>query len=88
MILPYLLRTFNKAKLYNFCMWMYPCLFVVLSTLNSVARSGYDEESGHVNAHTTGFIWAGLFLVLALGRIGGIAFSYDTHCSVLRMLLT
>jgi len=54
LLMPYLMRTFDKAKVYNFCMCLFPFMFITLSTLNLIARSGYDEATGVMNSHTTG----------------------------------
>jgi hypothetical protein len=60
---------------------MFPCSFVTLSTLNFIARIGFDEASGIVSPHTTGLLWAGIVLVLMMVRIGNLSFC-------LSMLLT
>lgn len=55
---------------------MYPCVFVVLSTLNSIARSGFDEATGVMDSRTTALVWVGIAIVLAMARVGGLAYSY------------
>lgn len=74
-LMPYLLRTFDKAKIYKFCMCLFPLMFVTLSTLNFVARSGYDEVTGIVNSHATGLVWAGIALVLSMSRFVNLSFA-------------
>jgi len=73
--MPHLLRNVDKAKLYNFCMAMFPCAFIVLSTLNFIARTGFDEASGTVNPHASGLVWIGIALVLTMVRIGNLSYS-------------
>jgi len=73
--LPYLLRKFDKAALYNFSMCMFPCAFVVLSTLNFIARTGFDEVSNTISPHATGMVWTGIALVLTMLRIGNLSYS-------------
>jgi hypothetical protein len=75
MLMPYLLRTFDKAKLYNFCMCLFPFMFILLSTLNLIARSGYDEVTGVINSHTTSLLWAGIALVLSISRFVNLSFA-------------
>jgi hypothetical protein len=75
LLMPYLMRTFDKAKVYNFCMCLFPFMFVVLSTLNLIARSGYDEVTGVMNSHTTGLLWAGIALVLSMSRFVNLSFA-------------
>ncbi|KIM77976.1 hypothetical protein PILCRDRAFT_794993 [Piloderma croceum F 1598] len=74
LLMPYLLQTFDKAKMYNFCMCLFPFMFIVLSTLNLIARSGYDEVTGIMNSHTTGLLWAGIALVLSMSRFVCLSF--------------
>lgn len=73
--LPYLLRRFDKAELYNFCMSMFPCAFILLSTLNFFARINFDEVSGTASPHATGLVWTGIAVVLTIVRIGNISYS-------------
>ncbi|KAF7974721.1 hypothetical protein HWV62_11385 [Athelia sp. TMB] len=57
-LLPWLLRTFDKAKMYNLCFWMFPLLFPLMSMFNLIARAGYDEdldsEAGERDAESGG----------------------------------
>jgi len=75
LLMPYLLRTFDKAKVYHFCMCLFPCMFIVLSTLNLIARRGYDETAGIIDSHTTGLLWAGIVLVLLMSRIVNLSYA-------------
>ena len=73
--MPYILRTFNKVKMYNFCMCLFPCMFIVLPMLNLIARSGYDKATGSINSDTMGLLWAGIALVLSLSRVANLAYA-------------
>ena len=42
-LMPWLLRTFDAARMYNLCFWMFPFIFPLMSALNLIARAGYDE---------------------------------------------
>ncbi|KIM87578.1 hypothetical protein PILCRDRAFT_815139 [Piloderma croceum F 1598] len=75
LLMPYLMRTFDKAKVYNFCMCLFPFMFIVLSMLNLIARRGYDEVTGVMNSHTTGLLWAGIALVLSMSRVVNLSFA-------------
>ena len=44
-LLPWLLRTFDKAKMYNLCFLVFPLVFPLMSMFNLFARAGYDEVS-------------------------------------------
>jgi hypothetical protein len=76
LLMPYLMRTFDKAKVYNFCMCLFPFMFIVLSMLNLIARRGYDEVTGVMNSHTTGLLWAGIALVLSMSRFVNLSYAY------------
>lgn len=47
----------------------------VLPILNAIARSGIDEETGQLDAYTSATLWTGIAIVLALSRVGTIAYS-------------
>jgi len=74
-IMSYLLRTFDCAKMYNFCMGLWPFTYIALPILNAIACSGIDEETGQLDAYTTATLWTGIAIVLALSRVGTIAYS-------------
>jgi hypothetical protein len=74
-IMPYLLRTFDSAKMYNFCMGLWPYTFLVLPILNIIARVGLDETTGEIGANTVAFLWTGIAFVLLLNKIAGLAYS-------------
>lgn len=79
----YLLRTFDCAKMYNFCMGLWPFTFIALPILNIIARNGIHEETGQQDVYTTATLWIGIAIVLALSRVGALGFSYVTfHCTL------
>lgn len=73
--MPYLLRTYNMAKLYRFCMSLYPVVFLLLPTLNLIAWSGFDTASNTIDPVTNGMLWIGIAVILVLVRFGLISFS-------------
>ncbi|KZP15745.1 MFS general substrate transporter [Athelia psychrophila] len=84
-LMPYILRTFDKAKMYNLCFCMYPLLFPIMSVLNIIARAGYDEATETLSAQTTAAVWAGIALLLLMSRFAMIAFALSfvlikEHC--------
>ncbi|KAG2360853.1 major facilitator superfamily domain-containing protein [Suillus spraguei] len=74
-IMSYLLRTFDCAKMYNFCMALWPYTFLVLPILNLIARAGLDETTGELGTNTITLLWVGIAFVLMLSRVAGLAFS-------------
>ncbi|KAG8217332.1 major facilitator superfamily domain-containing protein [Butyriboletus roseoflavus] len=74
-IMSYLLRTFDCAKMYNFCMGLWPYTYIALPILNVIARRGIDGETGQMDAYTTATLWIGIAVVLALSRVGALAYS-------------
>lgn len=73
--MPYLLRSFDKLKLYNFFMSLWPVSFATLPLLNLIARSGHDEESMIIEPQTTALLWISIILLLATTRIASLAYS-------------
>ncbi|KAF7984642.1 hypothetical protein HWV62_12879 [Athelia sp. TMB] len=57
MIMPYLIRTFNRAKMYSLCFWMFPFIFPLLAALNAIARCGYNETTGELSARASAGVW-------------------------------
>jgi Na+/H+ antiporter NhaA len=74
-IMPYLLRTFDPAKMYNFCMSLWPYAFLILPFLNIIARAGLDETTGKLGATTVSLLWVGIALALLLSKVAGLAYS-------------
>ncbi|KAJ7093235.1 major facilitator superfamily domain-containing protein [Mycena epipterygia] len=74
-LMPHLLRTYNPAKMYNTSMRFWPVTFILIPFLNFIVRSGYDEESGGVDAATNIILWIGIGLVLTCSRIAALAFA-------------
>lgn len=72
--MPYLLRTFDCAKMYNFCMALLPYTYIALPVLNIIARRGVDETTGQLDAYTTNILWTCIAIVLILSRISFLAF--------------
>lgn len=75
LLLPWLLRTFNKAKLYHWSMCIFLVIFPLLSVLNLIARSGFDEATGLLTSHTTAAIWACVIVILTLLRTSNLGYA-------------
>ncbi|OBZ75636.1 hypothetical protein A0H81_04450 [Grifola frondosa] len=73
--MPYLLRRFDHAKMYNFCMSLWPYCFVLLPGLNLIARTGVDEATGALRPATQAMVWLGIACLLTVTRIACLAFS-------------
>ncbi|KAH7909720.1 major facilitator superfamily domain-containing protein [Hygrophoropsis aurantiaca] len=74
-IMSYLLRTFDCAKMYNFCMSLWPYTFALLPILNFIARRGLDETTGNLNTTAVALLWLGIAIVLGISKIGALAYS-------------
>ncbi|KAF7985907.1 hypothetical protein HWV62_43808 [Athelia sp. TMB] len=77
LLLPWLLRTFNKAKLYHWSMCIFLVIFPLLSVLNLIARSGFDEATGLLTSHTTAAIWACVIVILTLLRTSNLGYAFS-----------
>ncbi len=75
--MPYLLRRFDHAKMYNSCMSIWPYCYVLLPGLNIIARMGLIEVDGVLGVHpaTKAILWAGISVLLLMARVACLAFS-------------
>lgn len=76
--MPYLLRRFDHAKMYNTCVAIFPYAYLLLPTLNLIARSGAVPGADGVLGVTPGtkaLLWLGIAALLGLTRIACLAFS-------------
>ncbi|KAI6150968.1 hypothetical protein BKA82DRAFT_34992 [Pisolithus tinctorius] len=72
--MPYLLRTFDCAKMYVFSMGMWPFVYFFLPFLNLIARWG-SAEDGKVGDKVVAILWIGIAITLGLSKIGSLAYS-------------
>lgn len=86
--MPWLLRTFDKAKMYNLTMWLFLFLYPLLSVLNVIARSGVDETTGEIDASTNAVLWVGIVLILIILRFANLGYGYDICALLVKLLLT
>ncbi|KAG1882948.1 major facilitator superfamily domain-containing protein [Suillus subluteus] len=73
-IMSYLLRTFDSAKMYSFCISIWPYTFLVLPILNLIARAGLDETTGELGTTTVALLWVGIAFVLMLTKVCCLAY--------------
>ncbi|KAI0341863.1 MFS general substrate transporter [Trametopsis cervina] len=86
--MPYLLRRFNHAKMYNNCMGIWPYTYAFLPALNVIARWGAvvgevpGTEEGSmittivgVTPGTKGLLWCGIGVLLGMARVACLGFS-------------
>ena len=71
--MPFLLRRFDHARTYNFCMSLWPFCFVLLPGLNILARMGAVD--GELAPATQAFVWLGIGVILFISRCAALAFS-------------
>lgn len=75
--MPVLLRRFDHARTYNFCMGLWPFCFVLLPGLNIIARWGaLDLATGELGPTTKSLVWLGIGVILCISRCAALAFSY------------
>ncbi|CCL99154.1 uncharacterized protein FIBRA_01169 [Fibroporia radiculosa] len=73
--MPYLLRRFDHAKMYNFYMAIWPFCYIFMPGLNIIARAGLDPATGEPTPATRVFIWMGICGLLLLARTACLAYS-------------
>ncbi|KAF7986656.1 hypothetical protein HWV62_26492 [Athelia sp. TMB] len=74
--LPYLLRTYSTAGMYNAAMCMFPIMFLLMPLLNLAARRGLDSATGAVGPGAMSFIWVCIGLLLAMAALSNLAWVY------------
>ncbi|KAI0336417.1 MFS general substrate transporter [Cubamyces sp. BRFM 1775] len=76
LVMPIVLRRVDHARMYNFCMGLWPFCFVLLPGLNIIARWGALDEAVGVLAPTTrALVWLGIGVILSISRTAALAFS-------------
>ncbi|KAI0811272.1 MFS general substrate transporter [Irpex lacteus] len=80
--MPYLLRRFDHAKMYNTCMGIWPYVYALLPGLNVIARWGaVGLHVGGVTAivgvtpGTKALLWVGIGVLLTMARVACLGFS-------------
>ena len=74
--MPVLLRRFDHARTYNFCMSLWPFCFVLLPGLNILARMGaVDAVTGEIAPATQALVWMGIGFIMLLARCAALAYS-------------
>ena len=74
--MPFLLRHFDHARMYNFCMGLWPACFVLLPGLNFLAAAGArDVQTGELAPATAAALWVAIGTILTISRVACLAFS-------------
>ncbi|KAI0637079.1 MFS general substrate transporter [Trametes polyzona] len=74
--MPIILKRFDHARSYNFCMGLWPFCFVLLPGLNVIARWGaVDLATGELDPTTRAIVWVGIGIILCISRTAALAFS-------------
>ncbi|KAL4065393.1 major facilitator superfamily domain-containing protein [Scleroderma yunnanense] len=73
-LMPYLLRWFDSARLYVFCMGLWPFGYLCLPFLNAIARGGLVGDNG-LDASTMGVLWIGIAFIYLVVRVSTLAYS-------------
>ncbi|KAJ7153534.1 major facilitator superfamily domain-containing protein [Mycena crocata] len=79
---PTLLRTFDIARMYIFCMGMWPWSFLLVPFLNVIARAGLDTETGHLKNGSSIVLWIGVAVVQICSRVA--LMTYSTNLILVR----
>ncbi|KAH9854118.1 MFS general substrate transporter [Lenzites betulinus] len=74
--MPLILRRFDHARSYNFCMGLWPFCFVLLPGLNLIARWGaVDVTTGVLTPAARAAVWVGIGGIMCISRCAALAFS-------------
>ncbi|THH20372.1 hypothetical protein EW146_g974 [Bondarzewia mesenterica] len=81
LIMPTVLARCDHARVYNFCMALWPYVFCVIPLLNIIARTGFPEQLGpgmilqNADARVQATVWCCIAALLGITRIATLAFS-------------
>ncbi|KAI5122039.1 hypothetical protein M0805_006024 [Coniferiporia weirii] len=76
--LPLFLRTVSCAKLYKFCMGLWPFTFLFLPPLSWLARARFGTSVANIDVYDERHaLWLGIGIALALSRVACLAFSLN-----------
>ncbi|KAF9061696.1 major facilitator superfamily domain-containing protein [Rhodocollybia butyracea] len=76
-VMPILLKRVEASKLYNIAISAWPISFATLPILNIIARRGLVQATGNLDLISDIMLWATLVFVVAMSRIGGMAYSIN-----------
>jgi len=75
LFMPAILRRVNHAKMYHFCMKIWPFIFLSLPVLNIIARRGIVPGKTEFDLFTIITLWVCIAVVLSMARIAFLAYS-------------
>ncbi|KAF9458664.1 major facilitator superfamily multidrug-resistance, DHA1 sub-family [Collybia nuda] len=75
--MPVLLCRFDHARMYHFCVKIWPCTFIILPSLNILARLHVDQGTGHLDASIAPIIWTLIAMISCLARVGFLGYSIN-----------
>ncbi|RDB20946.1 Endothelin-converting enzyme 1 [Hypsizygus marmoreus] len=75
--MPALLRRFDHAKLYHFCMTTWVYTFMALPPLNFIARQGLQEDTDKIGFHFKAIGWMWIAVTLLIARVGFLGYSVN-----------
>ncbi|KAF8969916.1 major facilitator superfamily domain-containing protein [Flammula alnicola] len=75
LFLPTLLVRVNHARLYNICMFFWPCTYAALPLLSVLARSGVIGDGGGLMSSSTGWVWVWVMVELLEEVVGRMKIS-------------
>ncbi|KAJ7270916.1 major facilitator superfamily domain-containing protein [Mycena rebaudengoi] len=74
LVMPTLLRIYENAKMYKFCMGVWPVTFMLVPFLNIIARTGIDEGRERMDPRSTVMLWIGIAVVVCSSRVACLAY--------------
>ncbi|KAL0578152.1 hypothetical protein V5O48_003857 [Marasmius crinis-equi] len=75
LFMPTILRRYKLASIYNVCIAFWPVVFALIPVLNVIAR--YGDAGDGLDVQTTSVLWVGILFILALSRVGCVAYSVN-----------
>lgn len=79
--MPVILKRIEASRIYNISIAAWPIVFAIIPILNVIARHGLVEGTGNLDVWSNVKLWTGILLVLAISKVGGMAYRYEVNRS-------
>ena len=73
--MPAILRRVNHARMYHFCMKIWPFTFLSLPVLNIIVRHGILPGTTELDPFAILTLWACITVILCMTRVAFLAYS-------------
>lgn len=76
-VMPVIIRRFDLAAAYNFCMAAWPFTFATFPVMQLTVRAGYDAVAGTVDPSTRALLWVEVFFMMGMASVAKLAYTFS-----------